>query len=411
MPYRKFNRELLDVTLARDNATLDETKELPDPLNVKSRISYICACGIPHEKIFEKLVDGGGARCESCAERERQLKIKATTQKKYGVSSYAHIRGRAFNRDLLDVTLARDNATLDETKELPDPLNIKSRISYICACGIPYAKDFWCLVDRGGARCESCTEGEKQLKMKATTQKNHGVSNCSHIQGQAFNRELLDVTLARDNATLDETKKLPTRLNRDSHISYICPCGTPHTKVFREIVERGGARCESCTEHERLLKARATCKERYDCEYPLQNSGIFDRAQKSMSKRKNYTTPSGHIWSLQGYEHLVAPKLITEYGEDNISHGSKQVPRILWTDSTNVRHRYYCDFYIKSHRIIIEVKSKWTESKDAEKIVATREAANALGYGYRLIVIDKGDWIRDEFSPSIIGAEGKKPIL
>ena len=149
-------------------------------------------------------------------------------------------------------------------------------------------------------------------------------------------------------------------------------------------------------------KAKATWLENYGVEHPMQCAEIFERSQKNSYKSKDYTTPSGQVWNLRGYEPLVAPKLIDEYGEDDIGHVSQQFPRIWWTDSKGMRHKYYCDFYVKSHKIIVEVKSPWTETKDAEKIEATREAANVLGYGHRLIVLDgKGVWIRDELSPPV----------
>jgi hypothetical protein len=136
----------------------------------------------------------------------------------------------------------------------------------------------------------------------------------------------------------------------------------------------------------------------------MQSPEIFERQQKNALKRKeDYTTPSGQVWTtLRGYEPLVAPKLIDEYGEDDITPDLKEVPRIWWTDSKGMRHKYYCDFYVKSHKLVVEVKGPYTVVVDAEKIEATREAANALGYGHRLIVLDgKGVWIRDELSPPV----------
>lgn len=474
-----FNRELLDATLARDDAILDETEELPIPLNRDSLIPFTCVCGTSHTKVFRELVRNGGARCKLCTEREKRLKMEATMLEKHGVTHYSHINGQAFDRELLDATLARDDAILDETEELPIPLNCESLIPFKCACGAHHTKIFNVIVNKGGARCEPCTEREKQLKFKSTLLGHHGVSNPAHIHGQVFNRELLDATLARDNARLDETE-LPDDINVYTRIAFICECETPHTKAFRELVESGGARCEPCTERERRLKTKATCIEKFDCENPfqsavvkekmkatnlekygvanpmqsvevkdkvkatmlenhgvenamhsavfrekvqatcLENHGvknpmqcaeILEQQQKNAFKRKDFTTPSGQVWTLQGYEPLVAPKLIDEYGEDDITPDLKQVPCVWWTDSKGVRHKYYCDFYVKSRKLVIEVKGPWTETKDAEKIVATREAANALGYGYRLIVLDdKGVWTRDEFSPSILGAEGKKPL-
>ena len=354
MPKRKFDRALLDETLARYNASHDETKELPTRLNSESHIPFKCACGTPDIKVFRMMVENGGARCKLCTEHERKMKIKTTMLEK----------PRKFDRALLDETFARDNASHDETKELPTRLNRESHIPFKCACGTPDIKVFRMMVENGGARCKLCTEHERQMKIKTTMLENHGVEYPSQ------------------SAEIMERKKATMLENY----------GVEHGFQSAEI----------------MGKVKATMLEKHGVEHPLQSPEIFERAQKNSRKSKDYTTPRGQVWNLRGYEPLVAPKLIDEYGEDDIN---QELPRIWWTDSKGVRHKYYCDFYVKSHKLVVEVKGPYTVVVDAEKIVATREAANALGYGYRLIVLDgKGVWTRDEFSPSILGAEGKKPV-
>ena len=64
---------------------------------------------------------------------------------------------------------------------------------------------------------------------------------------------------------------------------------------------------------------KKTNLERHGVEWGLQNPEILERNQKARFKRKLYITPSGKEWYLQGYEPLVAPKIIEEYGEENIT--------------------------------------------------------------------------------------------
>jgi len=292
---------------------------------------------------------------------------------------------RKYDRALLDETFARDNASHDETKELPTRLNSTSRIPFKCACGTPNIRVFRKMVDHGGARCEPCTKHNAKLKRKATCLENHGVGNPSQ---SAEVREKAKATCIENHGVENPSQSAEVKDKMKATCLEKYDCENPFQNAeFKE-------------------KAKATMLENHGVENPMQSSEILERSQKNALKRKDFTTPSGEVWSLQGYEPLVAPKLIDEYGEDDITPDLKQVPQIPWKDSKGVRHKYYCDFYVRSHKIIVEVKSLWTETKDTEKIEATREAANALGYGYRLIVLgDRGNWIRDELSPPVIHSE------
>jgi len=467
MNKQKFNRELLDKTLIRDGATLDDTKELPNSLNQNSRISFICPCGTPDIKVFRTMVENGGARCKLCTEHERKMKIKTTMLEK----------PRKFDRALLDETFARDNASHDETKELPTRLNRESHIPFKCACGTPDIKVFRMMVENGGARCKLCTEHERQMKIKTTTLerfgveypsqsaeimerqkatmlKNYGVEHgfqSAEIMGKvkATMLERFGVEYPSQSAEIMERQKATMLKNYgvehpmqsaevkdkvkvtclENHgVEYPMQSAEVREKSKATMLENHGVEyCMQSSELRKKAKAtmlerfgvehgfqsaeimerkKATMLKKYGVEHAMQCTEIFERAQKNSYKSKDYTTPSGQVWNLRGYEPLVAPKLIDEYGEDDIGHMIQQFPRIWWTDSKGMRHKYYCDFYVKSHKLVVEVKGPYTAVVDAEKIAATREVVNSLGYGYRLIVIDKGNWIRDELSPSILGAEG-----
>ena len=128
----------------------------------------------------------------------------------------------------------------------------------------------------------------------------------------------------------------------------------------------------------------------------MQDPDILNQNQIARFKRKIYKTPTGQLWSLQGYEHLAAPKLIEEYGEESITPKLKEVPRIPWFDKNGQMRHYFCDFYVEPHKLVVEVKSPYTRKLNDEKIQRTRKAANDLGYAFRLIVVDdKGELIED----------------
>ena len=417
MPKRKFDRALLDETLARDNASHDETKELPVRLNRDSRIPFKCACGTPDTQVFRRMVENGGARCKLCTESETKLKRKATMLENHSVenamqsaefrqkSKATCLENHGVEYSMQSAALRKKaKATCLENHGVENPsqsaeVKERKKATMMKKHGVEYPMQ----------------SAEVREKSKATMLENHGVENAMQSaaireKAKATMLENHGVEYSMQSAEVREKSKATCLENHG--VEYSMQSAEVREKAKATMLENHGVE-HALQSAEFMEKAKTTMLENHGVEHALQNLEIFERQQKSAWKRKeDYTTPSGQVWTtLQGYEPLVAPKLIDEYGEDDITPDLKQVPCVWWTDSKGVRHKYYCDFYVKSRKLVIEVKGPWTETKDAEKIVATREAANALGYGYRLIVLDdKGVWTRDEFSPSILGAEGKKPV-
>jgi Uma2 family endonuclease len=116
-----------------------------------------------------------------------------------------------------------------------------------------------------------------------------------------------------------------------------------------------------------------------------------------------FLTPYDEEWYLQGYEPLVAPRLIEQYQEENITSDIKIVPAVQWTDSIGKTHVYRCDFYVESLKLIIEVKSTWTAQKDEEKIKKCMDYWSNQGNTYRLIISDnKGNYLYDRTNHDIL---------
>ena len=158
-------------------------------------------------------------------------------------------------------------------------------------------------------------------------------------------------------------------------------CPDMFEKNFRSLYENDVPCCETCTKRIRM-----------------------SRSKKARFEKEEFKTPGGQTWYLQGYESLVAPELIKEYGEENIIAavvGDRRVPAIPWFDEDGGKHHYFCDFFIPNLNLIIEVKSTWTEEQNDDKIKRTRKVSNELGYDFRLIVLNKaGEWVEDVTSSS-----------
>jgi hypothetical protein len=107
-------------------------------------------------------------------------------------------------------------------------------------------------------------------------------------------------------------------------------------------------------------------------------------------KFKGYILPSGKITIIQGYEPFALDILLKTYHEDQLFLENK-VPTILWTDSSNIIHRYTADIYIPSENKLIEIKSNWTFKlagiNNKNKLAPL--ACIAQGYTYEYWIFDK----------------------
>ena len=111
---------------------------------------------------------------------------------------------------------------------------------------------------------------------------------------------------------------------------------------------------------------------------------------------KRYILPSGKFIIIQGYEHLALDILFKTYNETQIIVADRnKVPRVFWTDSSDIRHRYFADIYIPEEKRIIEIKSTWTYSLpisfspiNHEKIKLVPLKCLKLGYSYEYWVFD-----------------------
>lgn len=57
--------------------------------------------------------------------------------------------------------------------------------------------------------------------------------------------DLLHSALDRDDAKLD-CDPSKSKITRDTRIFFVCKCGEKHDKLFRYIIENGGAFCKLC---------------------------------------------------------------------------------------------------------------------------------------------------------------------
>lgn len=76
-----YDLDLLKEIIERDKCIINT---IPNKLDGKSEILFVCVCGVEHKKVFTTIYRRGGAFCIKCTNINTQNKRKETCMEKYG---------------------------------------------------------------------------------------------------------------------------------------------------------------------------------------------------------------------------------------------------------------------------------------------------------------------------------------
>jgi len=286
-------------------------------------------------------------------------------------------------------------------------------------------------------KCSAISE-ETKKKRKETSMERFGVENSSQIPE---NRERAKQTCVEkygiENVlNLPHNRQLTTKIIRETKQELL-------EKREKTNLERYGVTCtlnssesikkkkKTWKEHygvchpsqspEVRLKTINTCMERYGVTSPLKSDIIQDRmistcvhrygvsnpsqypefsrkALGSLFRTKPYTLPSGRIVKLLGYEPQFLDYVFDNkiFSEDEIEYSPARVEYIGFD---NKKHYYFPDFYISKINLLIEIKSKWTETQDKNLLLKER-ACIRNGFNYIRITNNNFDRFCDYVTKS-----------
>lgn len=124
------------------------------------------------------------------------------------------------------------------------------------------------------------------------------------------------------------------------------------------------------------------------CKLTQSITKTIEKHKEQHIKSRIYTFPSGKIVNYQGYEHLALAELVKTYEESDIENNRQLVPNFKYMFNNKVSY-YYPDIFIKSDKLIIEVKSLWTYNLQLVRNILKALAVRQAGYEFEFWIYDK----------------------
>lgn len=390
-PKIRYNLELLNKYLITYEATIDGI--IPEKLEQKAIINFICKCGTKDTKTFA-MIHVTGINCKTCKWKTAVERRHKSNLEKYGVISVTQVKN------------IRDKAKKTNLAKygVENPLLLKEIQAKACKTrlekyGAEYTLQSNVLSERV-AKTNLEKYGVKNIvqasffkeKSKATLIANYGVD---HQMKSAVVKEKAKETNLIKYGTEHwfQAESIKDKINE----TFITKYGVSNIMALPEIKDKIKKTClarygveNSFQSKEIRDKIKATLLARYGVEHPSQSLEIQSKSQKTGYTYKDYITPSGIIRKVQGYEPFALDILFkTEHqDESNIITDRIKVPRIAYTKEDDSDHYYFPDIFIKSEKKLIEVKSTWTYSLHLETNKHKWKAAQAAGYTMEFWVFD-----------------------
>ena len=269
------------------------------------------------------------------------------------------------------------------TKELPTDVNLSMRCWHIindvsdqptckhCEINIPkFNANKWGYLDYCSVKCQRNSSIVKN-RLLETLEKKYGAGVSNPYQAAEV-KDKIRLTMMERHGT-DHSFKLREKI-RDGNIRKY---GVDHftktpqfSEKYRKTLQlRYGVDHYSQTEDFKI-KFQKTCLKRFGVDHPMKDPDHLERVLRKVHTFKDVVLPSGRKVKLQGYEPEALLILLQTFSEDDIIIGKRKIKeeigQIEYADFKGKKRFYFPDFYIRSCRKVIEVKSTWTYDKNGK---------------------------------------------
>lgn len=322
---------------------------------------------MPLEKVIEIVTDKGYIWIEGTKFEGRDIKFEAVCSKcdyhcQISISGLSRKQGIGCefcyfsNRKKYDWNYIKKIAGENSCKITTKPENFRDRdsvIDFICKCGNSHSTNARQFIK--SSQCLNCSKEQR----KETNIQIYGSENVlSSEYGKNKIKDFYNKKYGVDHNT--KVKEIREKAEQTCLKNY----GVSHGFNTQESIEKAratsmekyGSKCFPTSE-----EGKKQCRERYGCDYAMQNREIYMKSMKNSHKSKPYKFPSGRVEMIQGYEHVCLDHLLfkEKFSEDDIIAGFLKTPEIKYFHN-DAHHNYYMDFYIPSIDLGIEVKSAFT---------------------------------------------------
>lgn len=166
---------------------------------------------------------------------------------------------------------------------------------------------------------------------------------------------------------------------------------TQSPDFIRTTIESNNINRDNINRKRKIAYANNSLK-KYGVSHPRQDASVFRKSHGNWFKKKSYRLPSGKIIEIQGYEGFALDILLKKFNESDLivndSDIQKLTGKIMYEHNDKTR-RYYPDIYIIPENKIVEVKSKYTYTKDLEINNLKMKACIDLGFSFEFMIIEK----------------------
>ena len=364
MPKLKYNKELLNQTLQRDEATLIGEYE---KVNRETIINFRCKCGNESSKIL-KYCKTHGTLCKECVGKITKEKIKQTNLERYGTEF-------SFQSNLVKDKIKKANIKKYGVENPSQSSEIKQK------------KKDTTLKNYGVENPSQSVE--VQNKKEKTSLKNYGTKHPLQSEKQKeivkqtnIERYGVEYTMQSEEV---RNKSKETSINKYG-TEYPSQSNIVKEKIKQTNIEKYGVEYTMQSE-EVKQKSINTSIQKYGVSNPAQSQEIMEKTQKNAKKFKEFTMPSGDVRKVQGYEPFALTDLLKTYNEDQIKTERKEVPRVSY-EVDGKRKYHFPDIFIPHENKIVEVKSTWTYKCKEDNIQLKKKACEDKGYLYEIWCYD-----------------------
>lgn len=427
IPGGAYNKFITD--LATKNWTCTDPKESYS--NAMTLMNVICDNGHTTKISHNRFKNGHG--CKQCDnDRRRKYDIKTISKEfeekgyklldtvytnnaiplnyickcgRHSANSYANFkRGHDGCKDcsrrwtIDDVKdFVEDNGCIFINADAEEFVTRESYITYTCFCGTDNTRTLFRSF-REGTRCPNCVKE----KIKQTSIDKYGVDNPA--KSPIVKQKSIETNMEKRGVT--HHMKLPEYKQKAKETNILNHNGT-HNLNLPEIREKSNSK-ESTTKRKQTNKERYDTEwipgsdhykkvmlEKYNEEHPTHVPHLFEKQLHNAFKLKEYTTDSGKVFSIQGYENHALDRLFANGVNDTeIVTGTTQVPLIDYTFKDKLC-KYYPDIYIPNKNKLIEVKSIYTYQLHKDKNDAKFDTCHDQGYDIECWIYDgKGKMVQ-----------------